>query len=75
MSRLSELRAKYNMDGGKYEPNQSCKFCKGTGEKPLKTGSLTFCICLFVSPDLSDFAGDTLGQVARNIRKKMEEGK
>lgn len=71
MSRLAELKLKYNMQGGKYEPNPSCKFCKGTGEKTLKDGRLTFCICLFVSPDLSDFAGDSLAETARKILDEL----
>jgi hypothetical protein len=61
------------MEGGRYEPNPSCKFCKGTGEKMLKDGRLTFCICLFVAQDWSDFAGDTLAKTARTILNEMKE--
>lgn len=72
MSRLQELRAKYRLEGGKYEPKPDCKFCKGTGERLVKaTGQQTFCICLYVAPELSDFAGESLGKVARDLESKL----
>lgn len=69
---LNELRTKYGFSSGKYEPNQSCKFCKGTGERRSKDGTLRFCICLFVDHDLSDFVGDSLSGVAKKLREEME---
>ena len=73
-SRLRELRQKYRLEGGKYEPKPDCKFCNGTGERTVKaTGELTFCICLFVAPEMSDFAGESLGAVARGMKDKIPE--
>lgn len=73
MATLAELRTKYRLGGGKYEPNPNCKFCKGTGEKPVKSQNrLTFCICLFVAPDMSDFAGDGLAAVAKKMKSKLK---
>ncbi len=70
---LSELKQKYKLDLAKYEPNPDCKFCSGTGEKPIKsTGKLTFCICLFVAPDMSDFAGESLGKFAKKLREDLK---
>lgn len=74
MSKLAELREKYKLEGGKYEPKADCKFCKGTGERFIKTLSReTFCICLFVAPDMSDFAGESLAKVAKNIREELNQ--
>lgn len=73
MSRLAELREKYNLEGGKYEPKQGCKFCGGTGERKLKhRDGDTFCICLFVEPSLSDFAGESLAATAKKLRSDMD---
>lgn len=72
MSKLEELRKKYNLQGGKYEPKPDCKFCKGTGERFIKKlNRETFCVCLFVAPELSDFAGDSLAATAKKIREEM----
>lgn len=85
MATLTELKAKYQLDRAKYEPNPHCKFCKGTGEKPLKrtrkniiTGeeqpeprTHTFCICLFVEHDASDEIGDMLGHFASQKLREM----
>ena len=71
MSVLTKLREKYKFNGGSYEPKPDCKFCKGTGEKPLKNGKLTFCICLYIEHDLSDFAGDSLAELAKKLKKEM----
>lgn len=69
MATLNELRSKYGFEGGNYEPNPQCKFCRGSGERTSKAG-LRFCICLFVEHSLSDFAGDSLSQVAKKMRNK-----
>lgn len=75
MPSLADLRIKYSLEGGKYEPKPGCKFCGGSGERFIaKLNRLTFCICLFVSPEMSDFAGDSLANVAKQIRKNMEGG-
>lgn len=67
MSKLQELKQKYNLGkGAQYEPKTDCKFCNGTGERPNNR----FCICLYVSPELSEFAGETL---AKTAKKLMEE--
>lgn len=71
MATLRELQAKYNLTGGNYEPKPGCKFCHGTGEKKRKDGKLTFCICLFVEPSLSDFAGDSLSALAKKELAKL----
>lgn len=73
MSRLAELRAKYGLEGGKYEPKPDCKFCGGTGERKLRhrDGGM-FCICLFIEPSLSDFAGETLAATAKMLREEMD---
>ena len=73
MATLAELRTKYKFDGGKYEPKSDCKFCGGTGEKKLKNreGS-TFCICLFVGHEESDFIGDALAETATRLLKGMK---
>jgi len=74
MSRLQELRQKYHLEGGKYEPKPDCKFCKGTGERTIKTtGNLTFCICLFVAPEMSELAGTTLGAAARGMKDEIPD--
>lgn len=66
MSKLQELKQKYTLgDGAKYEPKPDCKFCNGTGEKP----SNRFCICLYVAPEFSDFAGESLAKTAKDILK------
>lgn len=72
MSKLNELRTKYGFTGGAYEPNPNCKFCKGAGERMLKTKPprMNFCICLFVHHSVSDFAGTSLGETARKIRER-----
>lgn len=73
MPTLAELKDKYKMEGGKYEPKPDCKFCKGTGERYIKKlDRTTFCICLFVAPDMSDFAGESLGATAKKLREQME---
>ena len=73
MSRLSELRKKYKLEGGKYEPKPDCKFCGGTGERNLKhRDGKTFCICLFIDPSLSDFAGESLAATAKNLRAELD---
>ena len=81
---LSELTQKYGLRGAKYEPNPDCKFCKGTGEKPLKrkrhnilTGeelpdTHTFCICLYVDHSASNEIGGMLGSFAKKQLEKME---
>ena len=77
MSTLTELRAKYEFEGGKYEPKQDCKFCKGAGERMAKMTPprMTFCICLFVDHELSEFAGDSLAATARKLREEMERAR
>lgn len=73
MVTLDELRAKYRLgDGAKYEPKHDCTFCHGTGERVAKSGERRFCICLFVSHDMSDEAAVMLSKVARAIRSKLK---
>lgn len=84
MATLEELKKKYNIDRATREPNPSCKFCKGTGEKPLvkrrknvRTGrptdeTHTFCICLFIDHSASDDIGDSLSEFATQQLDKME---
>ena len=70
---LARMRAKYGFTGGKYEPKPDCKFCKGAGERKVKTArGETFCICLYVDPVMSDFAGESLGATARKLREELE---
>lgn len=71
MATLTELRAKFGFKGGSYDPKPDCKFCKGTGEKTLKSGKTTFCICLFVGHDMSDLAGETLAATAKKLRNEL----
>lgn len=73
MSTLALMREKYKFNGGNYDPNPQCKFCNGAGERLVKTDPprMTFCICLYVAPDMSDFAGEMLGRTAKSIRKEM----
>lgn len=70
---MAELRAKYGIEGGKYEPKSDCKFCKGAGERMVKTNPprMTFCICLYVDHELSEFAGDSLAATAKKLRDEM----
>lgn len=65
-----ELQAKYpDFTAIKYDPKPDCKFCKGTGERTLRDGDRKYpCICACVQHDLSDFAGETLGEVARKLK-------
>lgn len=77
MATLQDLRSKYNFTGGSYEPKPDCKFCNGTGEKKLKCSDRhTFCICLFIDHEHSDFAGDSLGEAAKialgELRNKLK---
>ena len=74
MTSLAELKQKYRLDLAKYEPNPNCKFCKGSGEKPIKRqpGEITFCICLFIEPEFSDEIGGLLGQFATKQLEKMD---
>lgn len=78
MSRLEELRTKYGFGkGGKYEPKPDCKFCNGTGERMANTipPRLMFCVCLFVEPELSDFAGDSLAATAKKLREELDQSR
>ena len=77
MSRLEELRAKYGFgEGGKYEPKPDCKFCKGTGERDVKhRQGKTFCICLFVAPELSELVGESLAATAKKLREELEQSR
>lgn len=69
---LNELKSKYGLgDGAKYEPFPDCKFCHGAGERTCKDGKVRFCICLFVEHSMSDFVGETLGQVAKKLWGEM----
>lgn len=69
---LEELRNKYKFQGGQYEPKPDCKFCNGTGERKLKhRDTFTFCICLFVDHSMSDFAGDSLSKIAKELKEKL----
>jgi hypothetical protein len=52
----------------KYPPNESCKFCSGTGLK--KSGS--FCICLFVNHSYSDSIGRELCNFAKKKLKELK---
>lgn len=73
MTTLALMRAKYKFEGGTYDPNPNCKFCKGAGERMAKTDPprMTFCICLYVDPGMSDMAGEMLGKVAKAIRLEL----
>ena len=69
---LAEMRQKYRLEGAKYEPNPECKFCQGAGERPLKhREGMTFCICLFVNHEMSDFAGDSLAATAKKLKSEL----
>lgn len=71
--KLVELREKYHFDGGNYEPKPDCDFCHGEGERTvLRTGEMTFCICLFVDHGFSTEAGHGLAKVARELRDELE---
>lgn len=71
MATLSELKTKYGLgDGAIYEPYGGCKFCRGSGERTTKSGKMSFCICLYVDHDLSNFAGESLGETARKIKEE-----
>lgn len=64
------------MKGGKYEPKPDCKFCVGTGERKLKhRAGETFCICLYVEPSLSDFAGESIAETVNKLRTEMDEAR
>lgn len=74
MSKLSELKQKYQFTTDDlHEPNPECKFCKGEGERIIKSrpDEVTFCICIFVDHDMSDLAGDLLSQFARKMLDEM----
>lgn len=68
-----ELQAKYpNFKAIKFDPKPDCKFCKGTGERPLPGLRLAPCICACVDHSVSELAGDTLAKVARDELAKMK---
>lgn len=68
---LAELKAKYGIERAKYEPKHDCKFCNGTGERVTKHGLQTFCICLFVAHEASDFVADGLAETARRVLREL----
>ena len=74
MSTLAELKTRYKIDKAKFEPNPSCKFCHGNGEKPttVTRSGLTFCICLFVDHEVSDDIGTQLGNIAKKELEKFK---
>ena len=69
---LAELKAKYKIESAKYEPKPDCLFCKGTGERPIKSRPTekTFCICLYVDHSASDEIGQMLGKHATDMLKR-----
>jgi hypothetical protein len=72
--KLEGLRAKYGLgDGAKYEPNPECSFCRGAGERDTKRG-LRFCICLYVAPEFSNLAGETLAATVKKLDGKAWPG-
>lgn len=76
--KLPRLIEKYQLTSENlHEPNPSCKFCKGQGERPIKSrpGEMHFCVCLFVDHDMSDLAGEMLGEFAKKQLAKMKERK
>ena len=60
----------------KHRPKHDCSFCKGNGirSKEIK-GSIReiACVCLFVSHDISEEVGKSLGETARRMKKEMQE--
>lgn len=77
MPTLADLKQKYGLEGGKYEPNPACKFCHGAGEKKIKSGrrkgELTFCVCLFVDHSASDEIGTMLSDFAKRKLDEMRQ--
>lgn len=75
MSSLADLKAKYKLgNGARYEPKPDCLYCKGTGERTAKDRETRFCLCLFISHDMSDMTAQMLATVAGAIRRKLEKG-
>lgn len=63
---LNELKSKYNLTNAKYEPKSDCQFCKGAGERAVKSQPSRYvpCICIFVDHEVSDEVGTSLGRLA-----------
>ena len=76
LPKLPALREKHSIIGNVHEPNPACKFCTGSGERPIKrgrwAGEMTPCICLFVDHDASDEIGTLLGNHAKAMLAKLD---
>ena len=75
---LDEVRLQF--PNANHAPREDCKFCAGTGAKPVKNREQFKvlrppdelpCICIFVDHDMCDFAAESLSATAKKISQEM----
>lgn len=69
--KLDSLKAKYPEHKVKYEPQESCDACSGTGEHLNGLGEVSLCVCTCVG--LEDIGGLFKDHVAKQLKDLREE--
>lgn len=71
MTNLQSLREKYGESAIKHEPDPECKYCKGEGERLVKSlNQWTFCACVFFKKEDMFLAG-MLSEFATKELKRL----